>query len=167
MLFKVLVLGFSALILSVTAHAQTACPPGLVPYAAGAGGGVATCGPAPTNNQQPMQRPPLWADRWGAVAVGTPGGTPAFGASTNMSSRSKANRAALAECGAQPGAKCRIDATYHNQCVALVVGDKISASYNAPTAETATQKSMEFCKAHGNTQCRLYYSACSYPERIQ
>lgn len=151
---------------SATAHAQTACPPGLIPYAAGAGGGVAVCGPAPTDNQQPMQRPPLWADRWGAVAAEAPGSPPAFGSAVNMASKRAAETAALADCQAR-GTKCQVALIYHNQCVAIVGGEKGWTPFGGPTIEIATQKSMNQCRADGSTQCKLDYSACSYPERIQ
>lgn len=152
---------------AVAAHAQTACPPGLIPYAAGAGGGVAACGPDPSSSQQQQQfsRPPLWADRWGAVAS-APQGKPSFGAALDMPSERSAKKKALLACQAS-GSECKIAMTYHNQCIAIVAGEEGWTPAVGPTTDVALNISLERCKADGSSKCRTYYTACSYPVRIQ
>lgn len=149
----------------VLAHAQTPTVD-CVPVQ---GQGWQGCAPI-GNSQQPQQReppPPRWADRWGAIASANPGSPPAFGASNNRPSEDSAKKSALADCRATPNAKCSVETTYHNQCFAEVWGEKTPVSSTGGSLAAAIKASMEYCRAKGNTQCKLYYSACSYPVRIQ
>ena len=129
-------------------------------------------GCAPTGNNQPqvqqsIQPPPRWADRWGAIAGGIPGAPRAFGASVNMSSERAAKAVAMADCQSVAGTKCQIALVYHNQCVAVVNGEKTWGANGSATKDEAIQAGIKICKADGNSQCHVYYSACSYPVRIQ
>lgn len=158
----VLWLGWTA-----AAHAQTACPPGLIPYATGQGGGVAACGPDPSYNQQsqqPMSRPPRWADQWGALASDDAAGI--LGVSKDMPTKRSAEDAAMAECKAKGGTKCRNIANYQNECAAMVVGHAGYRIFFGKTTENAIASGMKTCNAE-NSGCHVYYSACSDPIRIQ
>lgn len=134
------------------------------------GQGWQGCAPTGNNNQQsqqPTAPPPRWADRWGAIASAIPPSPPAFGASANMPSEEAAKAAALAKCEATPNAECGVETTYHNQCFAETWGEKTPVSDTAATLDEAIKLSMAYCKAQGNLQCIPYYSACSYPVRVQ
>lgn len=162
----VLLLGWS-----VAAHAQVGvCPEGMIPN--GDQYNPGNCVPDPSYNpaeqsQRPTAPAEVWADRWGAIATGTPGTPAAFGASTGMSNENDAKVAALAQCQATPNAVCKIHITYRNECVALVYGEKRWIPETGLTKQLATQKSWGQCKAFGNTQCIPYYSARSLPVRVQ
>lgn len=133
------------------------------------GQGWQGCAPAGNNRstQQTMPAPERWADRWGAVAGGLPGAPPAFGASANMPNERAAKDAALADCQSSSGTKCQIALVYHNQCVAVVNGEKTWSANGSAYENDAIQIGMKRCRADGNSKCNIYYSACSYPVRIQ
>ncbi|WP_353621772.1 DUF4189 domain-containing protein [Variovorax sp. J2P1-31] len=62
---------------------------------------------------------------------------------------------------------CRIDVAYDNQCAVLFVG---ANGYNTPSAATtkkATELGMKTCHNTGSPDCRVLYSACSWPVRIR
>jgi hypothetical protein len=147
-------------------HAQAACSPGTVPYGAGQGQNV--CGP--DNNQQHLQRqqqqpPPQWSRRWGAIATDGAGGH--FGATAGVSTQGMAKQVALADCQSKGGTQCAIEVAYDNECAAMVIGDKGHNSGAAPTLDRAIQLGLDACARNGDTNCRVYYSACSLPVRIR
>ena len=160
--------GLLLIIWVTTAHAQVGvCPAGTIPN--GTQTSAMECAPDPDYQaeQQPAPPPPVWVDRWGAVADADDPPS-AFGASTDMPSEASAKNLALLNCEATPGAHCRILLAYRSQCVAVTAGDKIPAIvYGAPTVQEAKRLSMNRCTADGNHECIPYYSACSYPVRIQ
>lgn len=157
-------LRFFALFLGVgTLHAQT---PGVdcVPVQ---GQGWQGCAPLDNGVQQPQrsQPPPqMWMDHYGAIATDEPRG--AMGASTDMQDRQSAEDVAMANCQAKGGVNCRVQISYGNQCVALVVGGKIFNVNSGATISQATEKGMQMCKPEAN-DCHVYYSACSRPQRIK
>lgn len=167
MLWKLLCIALLCAGWSATARAQIGnCPAGAIPNGDQRSPGA--CVPDPSYNpqsQQPLTPPPAWSNRWGAVAYSS-NGTPAFGESRNMQSERSARQKALSTCEAY-GAKCVISGTYRNQCIAIVAGEKTWKPETGPTIEVATQKSMDKCRANGNSECHTYYTACSYPVRIQ
>lgn len=153
------------MIFSAHANAQAACPPGMVPY--GGGTDLSSCGPDESEQQaqQPMAPQPSWARTWGAIATDSVKGV--VGAVTGLSSKSAARRAAMADCQAKGGAPCKFEVAYDNQCAALVVG---SNGYDVGvdrTLEKVIQVGMKTCTDAKDTNCRVYYSACSLPVRIQ
>lgn len=166
---KSFIFGLVILLASAVAHAQVGnCPAGTIPNGDQRSPGA--CVPDPSYTQQPQRPltpPPIWVDHWGAIALAEPGSPPAFGASANMPSKEKAKAAAMAECQATPHATCKIHTTYRNQCIALVKGNSTSMPMGGSTREDAESHSREKCKSLGNTECTLYYAACSYPVRIQ
>ena len=147
-------------------HAQAACPPGTIPYGTGQGQNVCgSDGNQQQREQQPSPLPPQWDRRWGAIATDGPGGH--AGVAVSQSSKRAAEQAALADCQAKGGTQCAIEVAYDNECAAMVIGDKGHNSGAAPTLDRATQLGLDACKKHGDTNCHVYYSACSLPERIQ
>jgi hypothetical protein len=121
------------------------------------GGGTACNNDSSQQNEPPVR----WASRWGAIAINTQNG--ALGGSTGQQNRYDAKRVALARCGDD----CKIDLTYHDQCVALASGKRYYASVSAATVEEASLLAMKACGKGGATDCIVTYSECSLPERIQ
>ena len=160
-------LGLVLLGWGAAAHAQVGvCPAGTIPN--GTQTSAMECAPDPDYQaqQQPGPPPPVWQDRWGATAAALPGTTPAFGAASNMPSKLAAEQAAIAKCEATPGTSCAIDQAYYNACFAEAWGPKSTAGYVDSTLESARELAMQACEAKGQ-KCVPYYSACSYPVRIQ
>lgn len=157
---------FSLLLLIAGAvHAEGGCPPGMIPAS---GTDINSCVPIPpgyyNNQQQAQPPPPRWVDHWGAIAADGPSGS--LGVSVNMTSQSGAENAALADCHSKKGAICTIETWYINGCAAMVMGDKSHTSNNAGSLNEAIQIGMNTCNT-ADTNCHVYYSACSLPVRIQ
>lgn len=151
------------------AHAEGGCPPGMIPAS---GTDINSCVPIPPgyySNQQQAQPqpppPPRWADQWGAIATDSANGI--LGTATNLPSRSSAENAALADCQSKHGSTCKIQLSYGNQCAAMLVGAKVYNTNAGDTADEAIKKGIKMCTDAGDTLCRVYYSACSLPQRIQ
>lgn len=131
------------------------------------GQGWQGCAPVgqPQQPQAPRLPPEVWFDHWGAIATDGPGGS--FGASVNMSSRGDAENTALTDCQSKKGSSnCKVELSYINQCVAMVVGDAGHNSNVGPTPNAATQAAMNVCNA-ADHHCFAYYTGCSLPTRIQ
>jgi len=148
-------------------QAQTACPPGMEEYGAGVCGYSRPDEPVQqqATPQLPEAPPAQWATRWGAIATDEPHGV--LGAVTGLSSKEEAQKAAIEACRARGGSSCKFEIAYDNECAAMIVSDK---GYNTPaaaTVEKAVQLGMQTCKSSGDTNCHVYYSACSLPQRIQ
>jgi len=143
-------------------QAQTACPPGMIPY------GTGVCGYDPNQQQQPtqLQSPPSvqWQDRWGAIATDI--ANKSVGTSTNRLSKKSAEEMAVIDCQSKGGTNCEIEIAYRNGCTALAAGDTGHNAKASPTTEGAMGSAMKVCSAADNN-CRVYYTACSLPERIQ
>lgn len=168
---RFLLLGLLLLLGNVT-HAEGNCPPGYYPIGAPPGqAGPQSCAPIPGygNSQQqqhPQQSPPpQWASRWGAIATDGPGGH--LGIATNLSSKSDAEQEAIIDCQAKGGAPCAIEVAYDNECAAMVVGHTEHSSNAAATLDEAIHLGMLICNNAGDTNCHVYYSACSLPVRVQ
>jgi hypothetical protein len=163
-----------SLLLSATGvvHAQTACPPGLIPYGAG------VCGPDQGQNQNQGAQPEIslappvkWADTWGAIALYIPqgGANPkgVLGAATLQHSESAAKQFALQDCQAKGGLDCKIKFVYRNECAAMVAGLPQYNMADGETPQAAVAKGMKTCTEGGNTNCHVYYYACSLPQVVQ
>lgn len=170
--FRWLVFGL-LLLLGGVAHAEGNCPPGYYPIGAPPGqGGPQGCAPIPGDNNNPQQMqpqplppPPQWTSQWGAIATDGPGGH--LGAATNLSSKSDAEQVAITDCRAKGGSPCAIEVAYDNECAAMVVGHTEHSSNAAATLDEAIHLGMLTCNNAGDTNCHVYYSACSLPQRIQ
>lgn len=159
MRFKFLLLACLAGI-SITGHAQVACPAGWIPYSA------TSCGPAPGAQAAPAQQAPAvsWESRWGAIATDIPKGI--LGTASNVLSRKQAESTALSDCKAKGGANCIIQVSYSNSCGVMVVGDKVLNTNAAPTLKEATDKGMSMC-SQSDTNCQVYFSDCSLAKRVR
>jgi hypothetical protein len=121
----------------------------------------------PGYQQQTPQPPPQkWVDHYGAMATNEPGNV--LGVATDMQSESEAKQSAIVDCQAKGGgSSCASLIAYRNGCAVLLVGNKFFNASSAATIEEATQSGMKVCATNGNTNCHVYYSACSLPVRIQ
>lgn len=116
------------------------------------------------DSSQPSAPPVRWADRWGAIA--TDAQNARLGAVVDFPNERKAKRASLETCQQNGGTNCSVEIAYVNQCAVLVTGDRLYNSARGPTVEAATQYAMNVCEK-GDSNCRVYYSACSLPVRVQ
>ena len=71
----------------------------------------------------------------------------------------------MAECQAK-GGTCKLQMSYRNQCAVLVSGDSKFLVQRAESIEVATQIATSECSKVG-VNCKVHYSECSYPERVQ
>lgn len=156
---KVLVLtAFSSMSICVHAEGGT-CPPGYYPHNTP---GVMGCAPIPGYNSEPASH---WAARWGAISMNFKNGS--VGAVKNMESKSKAQKAALAQCRTNGGGDgCKDALTYYNQCGVIAWGESYAATYSAATIEKASERAVEICSTH-TEDCQIYYADCSLPERVR
>jgi Domain of unknown function (DUF4189) len=136
------------------------CPSGYYPVG---GRDAGWFGCAPVNGQsgtEPADPGPEWATRWGAIATGKG----AFGTANNLSSARKAEKAALNQCKANGGKDCKINLSFGNQCAALAWGT--ASNYVEPAADILLAENGALKSCGEVTQdCKIFYSACSYPER--
>ena len=158
----------AALLLSGRAFAEGgSCPPGYYPIG---GQGSAGCAPISENDasesfgsqREPIQ--PLWETRWGAISVDISNGK--FGAGKSMRTKSQAEKAALDDCVKEGGKNCVIDLSYYDQCAAVAWGTDYVTTASAETKEQASSRASETCGKQ-TSACKIYYSECSFPVRVQ
>jgi len=116
--------------------------------------------PSLENAAPPQER---WADRWGAIA--TDADNAKLGAVVDMTSEKKAKQAALETCKKNGGTNCRVDISYYNQCAVLVTGDSMYSTARGATVEEAEKLGFSKCR-NADVNCRVYYSDCSLPVRL-
>lgn len=156
----------TVLLFSSLAHGEGGCPAGMIPAS---GTNINSCIPIPAGYaRQPaasIAPPAIWADRWGAVATDSVKGV--LGVATDMVTKDEAETVALLNCTANGGAHCIKQTWYRNGCAVMVLGDAGFNVGNAGTVEEATRQGMEICTKSNDTNCHVYYSGCSLPQRIQ
>lgn len=155
-------IGVLVLSLSAPSKAEGRCPDGYYPVGGG-GAGWEGCAPMGGGADDAGRVRPQWETRWGAVAV-TNG---AFGYSNNWPTERQAINEALSQCSRDAGgATCTLKQSYYDQCIALVWGQKGSNTVSAPDIGQAERLAVENCHKR-STSCKIYYSGCSYPERVR
>jgi hypothetical protein len=117
-------------------------------------------GPRPAQQAAPDRPTGYWQKTWGAIAPSPVGGV--LGTAVGASSKKEAERLALEDCKAKGGEACKVNLAYHNQCAAMVLGDKFFNSFSNATIEEAVRRGLNDCKEN-DTNCEVYYSACSEP----
>lgn len=146
-----------------SALAEGGCPDGYFPIGGGNAGWQGCAPMGGGRDEEEEDSGPRWATRWGAVAV-TNG---AFGYSHNWPTERQAIDEALSQCSRDAGgAACTLRQSYYDQCIALVWGQKGSNTVVAPDIEQAERLAVENCSKR-STSCKIYYSGCSYPERVR
>ncbi|MEP6898066.1 MAG: DUF4189 domain-containing protein [Rhodanobacter sp.] len=158
------------LLLTGVAHAEGECPPGMFPTNPPGAQGPVGCAPIPgyNNNQrqaQPQLPSPQWARRWGSIATDSINGS--LGTTVGQSSQREAEQSAMADCLKKGGVQCKIQTTYDNECAAMILGDKEFNVGTAANLDKAVQLGIKVCTDAGDTNCHVYYSACSLPVQIQ
>jgi len=116
---------------------------------------------------RPQQPQVFWASRYGAVAYDSVSG--AEGHITDQPSKSQAKKEVLRLCVQHGGTNCKILISYYNQCAAIaqVQGGGRIGTGNALHSQQAEQLAMEACQKGGAPNCKIVYTACSLPVRIQ
>lgn len=150
------------LLVHANARAEGRCPDGYFPIGGGSAGweGCAPMGPGADGAQEPE---PQLETRWGAVATANG----ALGVAAGMGSRESAEQQAMSDCQAQSRDKnCKLQIAYYNQCVAVAWGDAGSLWARSPDVQDAEETALSNCQQK-TTHCDIYYSACSYAERVQ
>lgn len=150
--------------ISGVAFAEGRCPPGQYPVDSP---GVSACVPIPGAGEDDHPPPPpraVWATRWGAIAIDDTNG--GMGAVTNMPTKALAERDAIMQCRTKKGVGCALTLVYYNQCGVIAWGDTGYTGAGAATIAEASHRAIQTC-ARSTSNCRIYYTACSPPERIQ
>jgi hypothetical protein len=117
---------------------------------------------APIPRHQPQQPRAVWADRWGAVVDDPDGGA---GTAENQPSKEEAIQAATSICIHNGGQHCKVFITYYNQCAAIAVGGGHANGSSAASKDKAAQQALDHCG--DSNVCKIVYSACSLPVRVQ
>lgn len=107
--------------------------------------------------------PPIWEDRWAAVAVDEATGT--AGISTGKLNKGDANRSAIAECQTDGAQGCKILISYYSQCVALAQAKEagIIFAVTSPQLDEAKSSSLKKC---GKESCSVVYTNCVSAQRM-
>ncbi len=158
--------------LLIVSMSTFACPPGSVLQT---GVGSQMCVPIPGMSgsaSQPSATParpaaPVWATRWGAIAIDMAMDGTGVSAVSGMKREGQASKSALQACKKKGGTQCMVKITYHDQCAVVVTGDKVFGTSSAISVEEAARIGIDWCNGQGDTNCRLYFSDCSLPERIR
>jgi len=108
----------------------------------------------------------VWEDRWGAIASDAQQGS--GGTATGQRNQFQAEQTALTNCAKKGGENCKIIFPYRNQCAAAASSrDKAGFGRNSSRAR-AEAAAMEECNKVDNTgSCKIVYSDCSMPVRVQ
>ncbi|WP_213947923.1 DUF4189 domain-containing protein [Luteibacter sp. dw_328] len=146
-------------------HAEGGCPPGQYPQQ---GQGWQTCVPIPNSEAaprgaQPVHVPSKWLDQWQAIATDTTKGI--MGTSADKVSWETAEAAAISDCRSKGGDSCKVDISYANGCVAMVFGNAYKNAKGGPNETEAKKRAMAQCNTD-DTNCHVYYSACSLPIEV-
>ena len=159
-----LLLAAALLALPAVAHAEQGCPDGMYPGGMQPNGPI--CVPIPgagSGVQQQTAPQPHWEALWGAIATDSINGTAGY--ATNQTSKGAAESYALTDCRRGIGSACRVIIAYENQCAVLVVSSDSHLVQSGSTVAEATDKAMDECRSAG-VKCSVYYSACSFPQRV-
>ncbi|WP_160309489.1 DUF4189 domain-containing protein [Lysobacter capsici] len=108
-----------------------------------------------------------WADRWGAIALDDRDNGIGLGVAQMAGSERKAKRTALDDCRAKGGLSCKVILAYYNQCGVVVAGDSGLNSTSAASVDEAAKRGFEKCERDGFKGCKVYYSNCSFNERVR
>jgi hypothetical protein len=115
---------------------------------------------------QPQQPQVQWATRWGAIAIDNSTGS--TGVSENQTSKSAASDEALQRCASKSNSQhCELKLAYYNQCAALAWGNGQIAHGHALAQTQAQSLALQACQESGGTNCKIVYTACALPVRIQ
>jgi hypothetical protein len=106
-----------------------------------------------------------WESRWGAIAADGVHGV--LGTAHEMTSKTKAQDVAIANCKSKGGSLCELKNTYANSCGAMIVGETGFNVGSANTLKEAIQNGMKVCQDTGAADCHVYFSDCSSPALVR
>ena len=118
----------------------------------------------PGNVSAPSSPPPVWQDKWGAIALDKDAGD--AGTITDRDSKATAVHDAMSDCRARGATGCKVVLTYYNQCAAVAWSDDSYGASTDKTIEASESGALSACSKSG-TGCKIVYSACSLPQRIR
>lgn len=155
------------LLLGMVGGAYAQCPAGIP--SAGNPQCIPPSGPGWPHNrpaQSATPEPPRahWASRWGAIAID--GMNSGVGTSSAAKTQTAAEREAMKACKAKGGSECKISLAYRDQCGALAWGDDFYITASAANISEASAIALQEC-GKSTANCKIYYSNCVYPQRIQ
>ncbi|MBO9648882.1 MAG: DUF4189 domain-containing protein [Variovorax sp.] len=167
--FKLLPL-LSALLYASASSAEGPCPAGqrMVGQQNVPGASYPICQSIPGANSAPQKPRAIWADRWGAIFADTTTGD--IGTVVGRTSRSEAINEAMNDCRASGAKHCELKLAYKNQCAAGAWGSGNGGLWvwtGDPKKEGAETRAVASCSETTRGTCQLFYSACSYVERVQ
>lgn len=84
-----------------------------------------------------------------------------------MKNKKKAEYLALSACKKKGGRRCEVEISYYNQCAVIVLGNEAVSSSSAASLDEAKIRGIDKCIQAGDTNCEIYFSECSLPERIR
>jgi hypothetical protein len=113
------------------------------------------------------QHGPAWASRWGAIAIDPTVSSGGIGVASDMKSQRAAEREAIKQCKKAGGSKnCELQTAYDNQCAVIVWGDTHYNTANAEDLTKASELALGQC-AKKTSNCKIYYTNCTYPVRLR
>jgi len=134
---------------------QTRCPVGTQV-------GSPQCLPDDDEGSAPPRPTGEWIKTWGALVSSNQG----HGAWTSKGkfTEDEARQDALGRCHSTGVSDCTVDATYFNQCVAVVTSVQRGGSIvKAKSESIAKNTALEDCQKRGNSQCVVEFSDCTDP----
>lgn len=127
------------------------------------------CVPPPTHPNSPNYQgdippPPIWADRWGAIAFDK--NTGIYGTSKEMANKRASEEAAIHACRQNGGEACRIHLSYYNQCGVIAWGETFATTASAGSIKEASERAIRNCNEE-TYGCGIVYSDCSMAKKVQ
>ena len=113
-----------------------------------------------------LQDEGIWQSRWGAIVTGKSKVGTVVGISEAAISKHEAEVDALRQCQSQGGFDCDVEIVFYNQCGTIVWGDGYSYAARAATVSRAEEIALAGC-AELTSNCKVYYTSCSYPVRVR
>ncbi|MBB3227109.1 hypothetical protein FHW69_001710 [Luteibacter sp. Sphag1AF] len=152
-----------ALAAMYTPVAWSQCAPG-IPSAGNPGCIPPGQSNSPYSQAAPAQPEPVWASRWGAIAVDL--NTARSGTAADEESQSNAENTARRVCESNGGSNCEIILSYFNQCAAVAQNPEGGpfGKAHAVTLEKAESMALAACPGSG---CKVIYSKCSLPVKVR
>lgn len=115
---------------------------------------------APSEQQGPAA---ILEGRWGALVFGMD--KTASGSVVGFPTKIGAINAATEKCRLQGAKVCELQTAYYNQCIAVAWGNESHTINSAAGELEARSRALTSCESITGG-CKVVYTACSYPERV-
>lgn len=146
---------FFVYLVALNVYAQTRCPVGVQ-------AGNAQCLPDDEEGTAPSRPTGEWIKTWGALVSSNE----KVGAwsSNGKFTESDARQEALSACRSAGASDCNVDATYFNQCVAVVGSDERGVTIGKGKNEkVASAVALDGCKKSSKSGCHVQFTECTDP----